>query len=321
MMPRPAILFSKLIGDEWWGCPRCLTPKFPVRARKKPGNPAASSEPNGSKERLGKKTSSSEPPTVADSHSSNVFKLGAARWGGGIGHFDLGIWWVEEFSEEERTYIRDIQHFYNGKELDEEELQIKEIASGRADGQDFDRQISKIDSGVLPMDLRQKDVVDFLYDWAETIWFKRGESGFGVDLALRFLNKAESTLGAVDVVRRFSVLGFKVECLWRMLREQTELAVEFENACQELIRFSSKLDQKRDLLRNKSKLARFLLPSASDPNSVVHPGYMRLLRHLEAQGKLQEAVDLCREAHAGGWGGPKWLFNIKRLEKRMAATQ
>lgn len=35
MMPRAAIVFGDLVGEEWWGCPNCLSPKFPVKKPKR----------------------------------------------------------------------------------------------------------------------------------------------------------------------------------------------------------------------------------------------------------------------------------------------
>jgi hypothetical protein len=34
MIPRSVVMNGRLVGDEWWGCPICLTAKFPVRTRK-----------------------------------------------------------------------------------------------------------------------------------------------------------------------------------------------------------------------------------------------------------------------------------------------
>jgi hypothetical protein len=33
MMPRAAIVFGELVGEEWWGCPVCHREKFPVKKR------------------------------------------------------------------------------------------------------------------------------------------------------------------------------------------------------------------------------------------------------------------------------------------------
>jgi hypothetical protein len=42
MIKTPAILNGELVGDEHWGCPICLEPKFPVKkgGRKPPQKPA-----------------------------------------------------------------------------------------------------------------------------------------------------------------------------------------------------------------------------------------------------------------------------------------
>lgn len=44
MIKTPAVLNGELVGDEHWGCPICLEPKFPVKA---PGRPKAAAKPTG----------------------------------------------------------------------------------------------------------------------------------------------------------------------------------------------------------------------------------------------------------------------------------
>ncbi|TXM68188.1 hypothetical protein [Methylobacterium sp. WL120] len=36
MIKAPALLNGELVGDEHWGCPICLEPKFPVKKPRKP---------------------------------------------------------------------------------------------------------------------------------------------------------------------------------------------------------------------------------------------------------------------------------------------
>ncbi|WP_298962245.1 hypothetical protein [uncultured Methylobacterium sp.] len=46
MMKSPAILNGALVGDEHWGCPICLQPKFPVRKNgRKPPEPRRRTRP------------------------------------------------------------------------------------------------------------------------------------------------------------------------------------------------------------------------------------------------------------------------------------
>ncbi len=42
MMKTPAIFNGHVVGDEYWGCPMCLEPKFPVKKNgRKPPKPKA----------------------------------------------------------------------------------------------------------------------------------------------------------------------------------------------------------------------------------------------------------------------------------------
>ncbi|MFC7699478.1 hypothetical protein ACFQX9_22610 [Bradyrhizobium sp. GCM10028915] len=321
MMPTSVVLFDKLVGDEWWGCPRCFEPKFPVKPRKKAtkNDEAKALPPEQTFEQKIEK-----PITEStDTDQGNVVRLMRQRSGGRIEQYGLQDWWQKDFDELEREYIRDIHRYHDGRERDDADTMARHVIldSGFADAVPYDEQTSTIDGGDVPQRLLGESAADFLFQKAQSIWSAKGESGYGVDLALRFLEKAATLLEAGNLAQRFVLGGFKVECLRRILKDDQSHAVRFEAACRDLIQFTKDKDMKKHFRGRAARSAGMFLASPPSANAVVHPGYLRLARHLEDAGRLEEAVELYEEAASGGWAGAKWDFNISRLRKKLGAVK
>jgi hypothetical protein len=323
MMPKAVVLFDKLVGDEWWGCPRCFEPKFPVKPSKKaPKNDEAKALLPAAAPAPAPKVEQSKPEPAA-TDQGNVVRLMRQRSGGRIEQYGLQDWWQEEFSELEREYIRDLHRYHNGREREDADAVARHVVleSGFADAVPYDEQTSTIDGGDVPQRFLGESAADFLFQKAQSIWSAKGESGYGVDLALRFLEKAETLLDAGKLAQRFVLGGFKVECLRRILKDDQTHAARFEAACRDLIQFTDENDMKKHFRGRAARSAGMFLASPPSANAVVHPGYWRLARHLEDVGRLEEAIELHEEAASGGWAGAKWDFNVSRLRRKLGGTK
>ena len=48
----------------------------------------------------------------------------------------------------------------------------------------------------------------------------------------------------------------------------------------------------------------------------THLGYLQASALLEQEGVYEPAIELCRQAQAGGWGG-NWSWRIQRMARKM----
>lgn len=323
MMPKSVILFDKLVGNEWWGCPRCFEPKFLVKPPKKTQkNDKAKALPPVAAPAPAPKVEQRKPEPAA-TDKGNVVRLMRQRSGGRIEQYGLQDWWQQEFSELDREYIRDLHRYHNGREREDADVMARHVVleTGFADAVPYDEQTSTIDGGDVPQRLVGESAADFLFHKAQSIWSAKGESGYGVDLAIRFLEKAQTLLEAGNLAQHFVLGGLKVECRWRILKDDQSHAARFEAACRDLIQFTKEKDMKKHFRGRAARSAGMFLASPPNANAVVHPGYWRLARHLEDVGRLEEAIELHEEAASGGWAGAKWDFNVSRLRKKLGAAK
>jgi hypothetical protein len=123
-------------------------------------------------------------------------------------------------------------------------------------------------------------------------------------LAVKVLAQAEErALAEGDVLGRYFVYHqmIRLYCKWKS---------EFANAVDLIFAACHKQIQ---LAADASQALRKLRPDKPLP---AHLGYMQASALLEQEGRLEPAIELCKQAQAEGWGG-NWPWRIQRMARRV----
>jgi hypothetical protein len=124
------------------------------------------------------------------------------------------------------------------------------------------------------------------------------------DLACRILAKAEErALAEDDILGRHFVYH-------QMIRLHARWKDEFADAVDLTFAACHKQIQ---LAPDAARLLRQMRPDEPLP---THLGYLQASALLEQEGAYERAMELCRQARAGGWDG-NWSWRLQRLSRKL----
>jgi hypothetical protein len=134
-----------------------------------------------------------------------------------------------------------------------------------------------------------------------------GERSQDRGLACRVLAKAEERALAEHDILGLHVAYhqmIRLHCRWKeYFADAMDLAFA---ACHKQMRLASKAVQ-----AFREKCPEQPLPT--------HLGYLQAATILEQQGAYAQAIEICRQAEAEGWGG-NWSWRIQRLARRLSSS-
>ncbi len=123
-------------------------------------------------------------------------------------------------------------------------------------------------------------------------------------LAVKVLAQAERRASAEeDILGRHFVYH-------QMIRLHVRWKDKFADATDHIFDACHKQIQ---LAPNAAKALRQMHPDGPLPN---HLGYQQASALLEQEGLYEPAIELCRQAHSGGWSG-NWSWRIQRMARKM----
>ena len=124
------------------------------------------------------------------------------------------------------------------------------------------------------------------------------------NLASRVLAQAEKRAAAEeDILGRHYVYH-------QMIRLHSRWKDEFPDAVDQMLTACHK---QIELAPETAKTLREMRPGQPLP---THLGYLQASVQLEREGRYEPAIELCRQAQAGGWGG-NWAWRIQCLSRKL----
>ena len=152
------------------------------------------------------------------------------------------------------------------------------------------------------------------YPGSTTGWLENGLSSLAIefigskemDIAARLLAKAEEAGGAKLLDRHFAYQGM-AQAYYRHRNDDPEALDLAIDACKKQIRLGP-------------EAAKVFLAEDTEDYLPAHHGFQQLAIIREREKDYAEAIRLCREAMAQGWGG-EWEKRIGRSEKRWARLE
>ena len=127
-----------------------------------------------------------------------------------------------------------------------------------------------------------------------------------MDIAARLLAKAEETGGAKILDRHFAYQGM-AQAYYRHRNDDPEALDLAIDACEKQIHLGP-------------EAAKVFLAEDTEDYLPAHHGFQQLAIIREREKDYAEAIRLCREAMAQGWGG-EWEKRIARCENRLAKLE
>jgi len=127
-----------------------------------------------------------------------------------------------------------------------------------------------------------------------------------MDIAARLLSKAEETGGAKLLDRHFAYQGM-AQAYYRHRNDDPEALNLAIDACEKQIQLGP-------------EAAKVFLAEDSEDYFPAHHGFQQLAIIREREKNYVEAIRLCKEAMAQGWGG-EWEKRIVRCENRLAKLE
>jgi tetratricopeptide (TPR) repeat protein len=207
-----------------------------------------------------------------------------------IGSFGLENWWLSEFTDEQRMYIKEE---YRPMGMSGDLLTSGDVLSPS--------QIEDLfPSGLTDEERRDMGIqtsVNFLSGLA--CWFSKENDR---PIAYKILSKAEElskTEG--DVLDIHFLYQTKISVCYKDRNKQGFLEKAMD-ACNQQISIAE-------------KAAEAFLKQYKDSPLPGHKGYEQLAIILEKQKKFDETIELCKKAMAQGWGGD-WEKRIERCHKK-----
>jgi len=152
------------------------------------------------------------------------------------------------------------------------------------------------------------------YPGSTTGWLENGLSSLAIefigskdmDIAARLLAKAEETGGAKLLDRHFTYQQM-AQAYYRHRNDDPEALDLAIDACEKQIRLGP-------------EAAKVFLAEDTEDYLPAHHGFQQLAIIREREKDYAEAIRLCREAMAQGWGG-EWEKRIARCENRLAKLE
>jgi len=152
------------------------------------------------------------------------------------------------------------------------------------------------------------------YPGSTTGWLENGLSSLAIefigsknmDIAARLLAKAEETGGAKLLDRHFTYQGM-AQAYYRHRNDDPEALDLAIDACEKQIHLGP-------------EAAKVFLAEDTEDYLPAHHGFQQLAIIREREKDYAEAIRLCREAMAQGWGG-EWEKRIARCENRLAKLE
>ena len=161
-----------------------------------------------------------------------------------------------------------------------------------------------------------KDIIvsERAYPEFTTGWLENGLSSLAIefirskemDIAARLLAKAEETGGAKLLDRHFAYQGM-AQAYYRHRNDDPEALDLAIDACEKQIHLGP-------------EAAKVFLAEDTEDYLPAHHGFQQLAIIREREKDYAEAIRLCREAMAQGWGG-EWEKRIARCENRLAKLE
>ena len=139
--------------------------------------------------------------------------------------------------------------------------------------------------------------------WGLATWFKKPEDWV---LGQKIFNAGTRLLPSSSPLDAHFFHQARIEFFYR-LRDQQPVSLQLaEQACRDQIAIAP--------------VAAKVLAAQQDGQLPSHKGYWQLAVLLEKQGRLQEAIQTCEAAHAGGWSGD-WQSRVEKLSKKLHKKQ
>ena len=139
--------------------------------------------------------------------------------------------------------------------------------------------------------------------WGLASWFKKPEDWA---ISIKVFEQGKRLIPSSSVIDQHFFHQARIEFFYRMRDHHTNALAFAEAACADQIAIAPQA------ARELAKQQDGELPS--------HHGFWQLAVLLEKQGRLVEAVDVCRAAQAGGWPGD-WIARADKLNKKVSRLQ
>jgi len=208
-----------------------------------------------------------------------------------IGSFGLEDWWLSEFTDKQRKYIKEK---YQPMGMSGDWLTSGDILSPSQIGNLFP---SGLTDEEKRRDMGIQTSVHFLYNLAG--WFSKENDR---PIAYKILSKAEElskTEG--DVLDIHFLYGTKISICYKD-RDKQGFLEKVIDACNQQISLAE-------------KAAEAFFKQYKNSPLPGHKGYEQLSIILEKQKKFDETIELCKKAMAQGWMGD-WEKRIERCHKK-----
>lgn len=135
--------------------------------------------------------------------------------------------------------------------------------------------------------------------WGLATWFKKQEDWV---LAQKIFDAGTERLHSSSPLDAHFFHQTRIEFFYRLRDHYPSSLALAERACQDQIAIASAAAKELAPQQNGQ------LPS--------HKGFSQLAVLLEKQGRLQEAIEVCNTAQAGGWSGD-WQSRVEKLSKKL----
>jgi hypothetical protein len=124
-------------------------------------------------------------------------------------------------------------------------------------------------------------------------------------------HKSKTSIKYRDAFDMHLAISFEIEEEYKKRNIDADALNKTIALCHEQIKISEQA--KKDWIKENRSLG---ITNVILPN---HKGYKQLAIIFEKQGKLQNAIDIARQAKVQGWAGD-WDIRIKRCEQKLLKT-